>query len=669
MAPIPRILLIPITLLLISMNICFSSSPHVIPRNREETTTQISSSPNSLVTSNNSFANNRRNFFDHQDEYIRRYPFLWNETSNSLTKLKDFLDVNDILKMINGSNEIDQAELYQYQIERAAEHINYFSRDPFHYSSKEELAVSGGPPVDSFLCQRQLKWLHRQLTSNEPGTDSKLMFGKGKNKLNLANYIDSFGRPEAASYLGNSLWLGSYEQCLYSKFNLTSQSSSYIHHSNPPYDEQPSGSIETNIDATNKDNYLIKTRYCFGKIVSVGWPKNDTFVPKSTIKVGLCLPETCDSQSFSTTTSGGGTSGAIIETLLLMNFPEHLKDRYKMVGLYCLPDERSPLRQLQPAAWAFIGCSVVWLSIVFVATIYDCFILKYKYKLVANTIDKHQQDERKIVDSDEGDSSKRRKSNIATSLPLIKIEEIAQIDNNTTHDIGNNDQRNRIIITKARGFLEELVGIFSFRQNYREFVSIDDLIKRTEHINLVPINMFKVVCAFLVIIGHAIVINTVQYKIPGLSFEMMPRKSVLLTQSLPLSVDTFFIMAGLLYGFSVMRRFTISKRPFSDLIKPLGYLQYQANTFLKICPVYMILYWFNYSLAPLLASGPSWDYGTDRQSFRGLCKQTSEWYHYILYFNHLGPNPFPPCLGTGWFLEVYLKVFLLVPPFTYLMLR
>lgn len=179
-------------------------------------------------------------------------------------------------------------------------------------------------------------------------------------QLNLLDYLDSFGSPSAQLLKGNSMWLGSHEQCRKSKLTIAQ-----------------TGTSET-----------FGARYCVANFRSPIWirdlPEQDVISDRSggeSIKLGLCLPESCNSISIL-------RHKKRIDSLVKINKLNQVPySSYRLTHLFCLPDENSPLRQFSLSAKLFILLLSSWLTVVFYFSIkYEYLRMKWLNSLTRNNV-------------------------------------------------------------------------------------------------------------------------------------------------------------------------------------------------------------------------------------------------------------------------------------------
>ena len=284
------------------------------------------------------------------------FPYLINKTNGQLIEPRDYLDFDNIYNQNETYRRQQTVQSKTYHLLKAFDFANYFQSDYWHYSNEEDLRLSAAPVADVNLCAHHLNWLESQLNRS-----SAELFKRGEQHVNLMTLMDSFGRPEATTYLGHGYWLGSHYECLRTQVDMDKFESEL--------ECQDSEACERARPTPATSLGQLKTRYCIGKARDIDWPNSeqDNYTPTITYKVGLCLPETCETLSFAHHRSQ-------LERLMRFQLPEYLKSRIYLNNLYCLPDSRSPVRALSLSARIFLGLCAAWLVVLVASTsLYSCY--------------------------------------------------------------------------------------------------------------------------------------------------------------------------------------------------------------------------------------------------------------------------------------------------------
>ncbi|XP_062550333.1 nose resistant to fluoxetine protein 6-like [Armigeres subalbatus] len=120
----------------------------------------------------------------------------------------------------------------------------------------------------------------------------------------------------------------------------------------------------------------------------------------------------------------------------------------------------------------------------------------------------------------------------------------------------------------------------------------------------------------------------------------------------PLSVDTFFLLSGLLIVWSQMRE--LDRTRFLNV--PVMYL----HRYIRLTPVFAALILFTVGIMPGISSGPLWS-----TSFALSVNQCNQyWWSALLYVQNY-VNSDQICLGHSWYLSVDMQLFLISPLLIY----
>lgn len=501
----------------------------------------------------------------------RRHQQLIDETTGKKIKPSDILD---LYKLVNHSTDYIESTNAQERYRELIYQSNL--ENPFmidqRYSDREDLIKSGWPVANEQVCSQQLDWIIGQYNSN-----TNFTYLKGQLGYELTTLIDSFGKPASGSYTNIASWIGSYSQCLNVKLR--------------------SGSINT--------------RYCIGRARFKWWPKDERIYPSTSIRFGLCLPETCDTLAFQTQKSK-------IVALAKLELPQIYKDGLEFDSMFCLPDERSPIRAMPTSGRVFITITCSWIAIVLATS------AVYEY-------------------------SKRKRTN---ERPLetdnIKSVKIADFDQPDKPDLKS-----------------KLIEALSIRCSLKSFKSNEFKIRYKNgdrvRVDLGLLDFFKTIMAILVVLGHSGYLMLTYMKTLNDKMYLGTGELGSLALSVSRCVDTFFLFFGLLTTYTMMRKFSTKQ-----LSNPLIWIGINLGVLLRISPVFLLVYWYSHSVSPYTGSGPWWDYGVDEFSMKGVCMRDS-WWKSIPYFGSLSNPPVPACVLPSWFIVCYSQISTLLPIITYIL--
>uniref|UniRef100_A0A6G1SHA5 Nose resistant to fluoxetine protein 6 n=1 Tax=Aceria tosichella TaxID=561515 RepID=A0A6G1SHA5_9ACAR len=538
------------------------------------------------------------------------------------------------------------------------------------YDNPIEMRRAYGGGVDNAACIRQLEHLVQRTRRQEiERYDSK--------DLNLFQLFDTWGRTPAGLLLGNVFFEGMHDECLRMKIKISSDD-----------EDEPNGSVPT--------------RYCVLTVKHNDWPRLDEHDLFS-LKAGICIPKTCDSSNYK-------NKYDLIMRLAQNTLRPFEVGEIKFNGLYCLPDEDSPMRSIlhNPKSFLVLVALCLWLSTLLFAT--------WKHHQLSTTTsqnnhgsDKHfgltnmQIDRRRSSVQTEGldklqnNSSKNNKPNQqGRSLNAIKIYELLSITNNLarlfdtskesslmkagerlkegTSLTGGKENGNEqdhyhqetgattATVTTNNGFAHDTNTTTSNHRSQPSLSSNEALQgqSRTERqapscVDLRCVEGVKVMGTTYVIIGHTMMcISTIALN----SREVVEKASVsfvLVNLVAPFTVNCFFVITGILTCYLIFKQ----QQTYSFITSPGKWLAFIVYRYLRIMPMYAIVVLYCKYLAKFINSGPLWDYGTSSLGQRKICEQESWWWTLTFTANFL--RPFQHCIPSAWYLPNDFQFFLVTP--------
>lgn len=518
------------------------------------------------------------------------HSYLVDPKTGDKLKPAELLDLGKIINptedYINKTNSMQRL----YDLEYNANLENPFPLDQ-SYSDRRELELSGWPVANRSRCGRELDWIISSLSEHR---DYQLL--AGRLGLELTQLMDSFGKPESGLFTGTISWLGSYKHC-------------------------QKGSL---------DGGRIKLRYCRARLRPVWWPEHETVHPKTRIKMGFCLPETCDTLSFQHHKSQ-------IESLLKFDLPEFYTKNFEFESLFCLPDERSPIRKLPLGGHIFLLAVSAWLAIVTTASVlYE--LTRWKER------------------------ARYKGREQSSGYQCISIISAKAVPANQTIEIP--DARDDPMGEAAAPHWSRLLEVISIHHSIKVFKS--DTFKEQSpgaRVDLSCMDSIKIMMAIVVVLAHSGYLTSVYTRSISNRIDMNVNDNGRMVLSVGRCVDTFFVFFGILTAYTMLKKFTVKQ-----LSNPLTWLAVNFGIFLRISPVFMLTYWYSRLVSPYTGSGPWWDYGVFRYSMKGNCLHES-WWKSLPYFGCSGSPPVASCVLPAWFIVSYSQLSLLMPLITYLMYK
>lgn len=272
------------------------------------------------------------------------------------------------------------------------------------YESRDELRVSSWPVNDEAKCASQLAQLGARLerlqsSSLQPGSaehqalavaraaprgheaspvenyEAQLLYRS--TDIAFLRYLDTFGKSASDTLRGNVKWYGSRSACMDTRLHWA------------------------------QGKRASKFRYCMVALRSSTWPRvvastsarekwsnfgvhtYDANLGNFFIRIGACLPESCDSSAFDYQ-----ANVQAIEKLVKFNLMKPFNsDHYYLSDLYCLPDHRSPLTSLPLAGKLLILAALLWTSLILLATGVQLNVERFYTKSVRGIRNKRKQEQ------------------------------------------------------------------------------------------------------------------------------------------------------------------------------------------------------------------------------------------------------------------------------------
>lgn len=442
-----------------------------------------------------------------------------------------------------------------------AYHLDLHSYRPEAKYSGDASFVDNENPEHVARCSKHLNQYHELLKSFhelDPILD--------KNSLNSIKLADSFGRPEAGMLSGNQFWLGNYDNCL--EFQHAS----------------------------------VKSQYCLAITQFKNWNPSDS---KTSIKIGLCLPETCTNSML----NEHKQLSKLVDVMLRYQLPsDGPYSKLKLRNVYCLPHETSEVRQYSLSAYCFFAVIGLFAG--------SC--------LYATTIDY---------------------MNSKLSADELKAQQV-----------------------ESQTFKVIFIESFSLIRNYQKFMHIreeapqaeqedDNLLcqpKFDKSIFLNSITGLKCIGLCWIICAHTFLVAPIPSRNIVIADKLTQTYLADLYLTAHLMVDTFFCLSGVLAAYFIFKENIAN-------IKTKHWVIMTVHRYWRLTPIYLLCYWFTKSVGFLVNSGPLWDYMTSESSPRLNCNRES-WFEAIFQLSDF-KSPKEHCVPFAWFIANGIKFWMLTPIF------
>ncbi|XP_074654644.1 nose resistant to fluoxetine protein 6-like isoform X2 [Tubulanus polymorphus] len=396
-----------------------------------------------------------------------------------------------------------------------------------------------------------------------------------------SSMLDATGKPGSGLKYGNINWLGNYDECL----NI---------------------SESVLIDNSTRSKQF-EGQYCTSMIGDVAHmnPLNPLQV---IIKLGTCLPKTCDSND---TRGLINTALSTVGVNITANF-------------FAWSTCKIPYSEFKYSNTAIAVISVlsVLLVILVAATVLDV--------LIHLKVDRDTKVAMKIEVNPENGSIVDSESETA---PLLA-----------------KDLRHKIVQQeKSKGLPIKLLLCFSVYTNLKKLIST-----QTGSDDLGVVHGVRFFSMTWVILGHTIVFvafgggveNPLWFYLTELKdwrFQAIINATV--------SVDSFFLLSGMLMTYLFMKQLDQVGSP-----KKINWLMFYFHRFWRLTPAYMLVLMVYVPLGPYFSDGPL--YPQTEDGFDPNCK--NNWWTNLLYVNNLVHSK-QMCMGWAWYLANDMQFYWISP--------
>lgn len=454
-----------------------------------------------------------------------------------------------------------------------------------------------GSKVDETRCDIEIHKVVSLLVELDKLNANKREFGPMNSSLELqekhirlAHLLDSYGRYESGSLSGKVHFFGSYTQCISTQLQLDS----------------------------DKPEARTSTRYCMAKLDARKhlnsslerhhWVK---YRPNATFNVGICIPESCHSDSFK-------KHKHLLEELLYSQFelPKSIfhDQRPELKSVDCLPDEDSQFRRLSPGGKLLIATLLFWLVLLVIFTYAD-----------------HR--DQQSVESD---------------------------------DRRGGQQRNHWYYFKEA---------LSLKRSWNDFTLENERQAKIHRVQLDNLNIIKVVGCVFVVYAHSVIawlISVDGHVRAHQQYDSDPIMTALGAGTFV--IDSFYVITGILMAFIATKRLhdhEDEKLPVASRGELRLCAKYSTHImlsrYLRLVPLYFLVFWFKKSMVHLLGAGPNWDYGLNKATNEGSC-QFETWaspFTFLAAFKPLNRQ----CLGQTWSVASDLLFTLILAPVIVIMTK
>ncbi|XP_045202111.2 nose resistant to fluoxetine protein 6-like [Mercenaria mercenaria] len=411
--------------------------------------------------------------------------------------------------------------------------------------------------------------------------------------------IDAMGKPESDLLDFHTKWVGNWEEC------LSVQAIEYV---NPVTKTGPS--------------YPYTGKYC---IASFPLGSAAEFGQMAALMIGMCYPDSCSSAD----------ATALAKTLVSL-IPVNAT-----IPVNVMCREKS-LEYSSKAIAVIVICSL-FAALIVIATGYDIFVQQFlANKHSGYTLMNKGSEYGSIHEVNNGHLSNGHVTVVTESTPLYT-------DDLKTNDIDHSKQKMKKKALDGKyqpGTLGKLLLSFSVYSNAPKIFNTYQPAG-----TLTSVNGIRFVSMAWVILGHTYAFGlTLTDNVATYFPQVMKRFTFQAVSNATVSVDTFFVLSGLLVSYLSLRE-----------MKKVGgarrfkWGMFYFHRFWRLTPPYMLLLMLYVPTFKYWADGPFWPQtGVDVDE----CKDT--WWTNLLYINNIVRTD-KMCMGWSWYLANDMQFYVLSP--------
>ncbi|CAC5409716.1 unnamed protein product [Mytilus coruscus] len=409
--------------------------------------------------------------------------------------------------------------------------------------------------------------------------------GMEKSKDWALRMIDANGKPPSGLMNFILTWEGDYEECL----RITAET--------------------------------FKGKYCLGSFLITGIPNPVTQADGVSVKIGMCIPDTCTKEEELVMLSAEGE----LENLLMMSIlipvvPKLTNNRIYAYDLTC----QEPGRKLDTRAIALISVCSVFVVVMTIATIYD---------IITRHILKHNKTSKYTVNSS---TNETQETDAIKGEANSKNADIPAVFSTREQSIKEEDKP-----TNEHGILGQLLLSFSVYTNGSKILSTNQSAG-----TLTAINGIRFISMTWIILGHTFVFGFMQGSVGIAHF---------VTWKLKYTGYVWFICSqrsalnsGLLLTYLTLKQMKKSKGK-------INWFLFYFHRFWRLTPPYMLIMGIYIAVFPYIGNGPFWP----KDGFeKNYCKNT--WWWNLLYINNFKPVS-EECFAWAWYLANDMQFYIISP--------
>jgi len=174
---------------------------------------------------------------------------------------------------------------------------------------------------------------------------------------------------------------------------------------------------------------------------------------------------------------------------------------------------------------------------------------------------------------------------------------------------------------------------------------------------ILSINGIRTISMMWVILGHCYAIGETTGGLENIAdlLKVLRRFTFLSVENAFFSVDSFFLLSGLLVSYLGLKRLESKGK--------LPLWKFYLHRYIRLTPTYGFVILFFMYLLPLIGKGPMWSTITTK-TLANTCKDY--WWTNLLYINNFYPTQLAKeCIGWGWYLANDMQFYVISPIILY----
>ena len=418
-------------------------------------------------------------------------------------------------------------------------------------------------------------------------------FWNDLSKESQAAYFDSFGKVGAGILTGNVVYLGYYDQCI-------------------------------NIGNTDYCLFLFDVTLTTN---TIGFSNTSITIP---LEFGMCFPSSCDAKDFYSLFFIDSN-----EVLHSKSFTADVGTTIHTINVKAPSEYRAPVCPLRELKWTSSSIIVLIVCILLIALVIMGTMVDVSLWFVDDIFPKFYSP--KMDPSEQAKSPPSEvKHSINKDEPLI----------NDKHQVKASQNGAKL---RYMEFVKDLILSFSLYKTISAIMST-----RQPASTITSINGIRVISMLWIILGHTYSFE-LEFDSTAAMFETTAKRFLFqLVDNFNYSVDSFYVLSGLLLSFLTIKEMERHQGKFP-------FMSFYIHRLLRLSPANYLIMFSSFKVLPHVGSGPLW-------IFREINNCEKYWWTNILYINNFYPTSFyDTCYTITWYLSTLMQLFIISPIFLLLL--